>query len=331
MAPTFLPTYFQDLYDSVRPFKLARLPSKPTLSHPPFLLLQDCPLPRGNRLPRWRLHRVRVRIRRIDIFRPNARCNNRLATNEGAAIYDPLIHQPPLPVSNPTPEQVILRCMPPDIIPSRVSRCLSEWISVLQKRGTVPDSSLGSMMGGIQTFEIHLAIYPFTLILPHSPLEQILITALPLYVPPFFPSIFVPCPTVRNSLLLTSFVLPSRITASYDNNNVDLNMFCREIIRQDLQSLKKALCQNARFKMRGPPPPSSPSITGRPITAAPAEQSHLSPESTSNAGSMHGHGGNMFRASLASLSDPASTQGELETETEGDIEFNCRTSNLRCQ
>ncbi|KAJ7117045.1 hypothetical protein C8R44DRAFT_791895 [Mycena epipterygia] len=71
--------------------------------------------------------------------------------------------------------------------------------------------------------------------------------------------------------------------------------------------------------MCGPPP--SPSVTSRRDTAAPAERSHLSPESTSssNAGSMHGYGGNMFRASLASLLDTASLQEELETETEEDV------------
>ncbi|KAJ7117037.1 hypothetical protein C8R44DRAFT_879560 [Mycena epipterygia] len=102
----------------------------------------------------------------------------------------------------------------------------------------------------------------------------------------------------------------------YHDNDLDLDMSCREIIRQDLQSLKKAPRQNAW-------PPLSLSVTGRPHTAAPAEHSHLlresnSTKSTSNAGSMHGHGRNMFHASLARPSDTVSIQQESETVT-GDL------------
>ncbi|KAJ7744753.1 hypothetical protein DFH07DRAFT_978044 [Mycena maculata] len=40
----------------------------------------------------------------------------------------------------------------------------------------------------------------------------------------------------------------------YEDNDLDLDMFCRDIIRQDLQCLRKAPCLNAWF------PPAAPSV-----------------------------------------------------------------------
>ncbi|KAJ7098986.1 hypothetical protein C8R44DRAFT_888822 [Mycena epipterygia] len=100
-----------------------------------------------------------------------------------------------------------------------------------------------------------------------------------------------------------------------NDNDLDLDPICHEISRQDLQSSRRPYA-----KMRGSPP--SPSVTSRRDTAAPAERSHLSPESTStstsDAGSMHGYGRNMLCASLASPSDTVSIQEESETVT-GDL------------
>jgi hypothetical protein len=43
-----------------------------------------------------------------------------------------------------------------ELTPPQVLRCLSEWVSVLEERGTVPGTSLGSILAGIQQFEISL-------------------------------------------------------------------------------------------------------------------------------------------------------------------------------
>ncbi|KAJ7737253.1 Bestrophin, RFP-TM, chloride channel-domain-containing protein [Mycena maculata] len=53
-------------------------------------------------------------------------------------------------------------------LPEEVLRCLSEWVSVLEQRNTVPGASLGSILGAIQQFEISL-----------TTLEHILTTPLP--------------------------------------------------------------------------------------------------------------------------------------------------------
>jgi len=225
-------------------------------------------------------------------------------------------------------------------LPEEVLRCLSEWVSVLEERNTVPGASLGSILGGIQSFEMSL-----------TTLEHILTTPLP----------FVYSVHIRHVVWLYLFLLPLQLVNDfewhtvpavcvgafvylgfvaageeieqpfgYDDNDLDLDMFCRDIIRQDIRCLKKAPCLNAWF-------PPSPSITG-PSTNGNAKTngSLLSPEAASAPGAtlsaasagggMHAYGGNMYRASLASLSDSASliSEGEEEegsdtdTETEGD-------------
>ncbi|KAJ7624044.1 Bestrophin, RFP-TM, chloride channel-domain-containing protein [Mycena polygramma] len=219
-------------------------------------------------------------------------------------------------------------------LPEEVLRCLSEWLSVLEERGTVPGTSLGSILGGIQTFEISL-----------TTLEQILTTPLP----------FVYSVHIRHVVWLYLFLLPLQLVNDfgwhtvpavsvgafvylgfvaageeieqpfgYDDNDLDLDMFCRDIVRQDIQSLKKAPCLNAWFS-----PASTSGFNGSDLGS-----SQLSPESASGPGASaaragaslgvgaHVYGGNMYRASLASLSDSVSLEegdeeGEVtETETE---------------
>jgi hypothetical protein len=104
-------------------------------------------------------------------------------------------------------------------------------------------------------------------------------------------------------------------------------MFCRDIIRQDIRCLKKAPCLNAWF----PPSPSSTDRARGNGSAANGDGhttngSLLSPESLGVSG-WHEAGGNMYRASLASLSDTASLsmseedeEGEDETETETELD-----------
>jgi len=222
-------------------------------------------------------------------------------------------------------------------LPEEVLRCLSEWISVLEERGTVPGTSLGNILAGIQQFEMSL-----------TTLEHILTTPLP----------FVYSVHIRHVVWLYLFLLPLQLVGEfgwhtvpavaigafiylgfvaagdeieqpfgYDDNDLDLDMFCRDIIRQDIRCLKKAPCLNAWF-------PPSPSITGRAPGngSAPNGDGHttngslLSPESLGVSG-WHEAGGNMYRASLASLSDTASLSmseenedGEDETETETELD-----------
>ncbi|KAJ6546073.1 hypothetical protein DFH09DRAFT_1282051 [Mycena vulgaris] len=56
-------------------------------------------------------------------------------------------------------------------LPEEVLQCLREWLGVLEERGTVHGTSLGSLLVGVQAFEISLAT-----------LEQVLTTPLPFEV-----------------------------------------------------------------------------------------------------------------------------------------------------
>ncbi|KAJ7744760.1 Bestrophin, RFP-TM, chloride channel-domain-containing protein [Mycena maculata] len=200
-------------------------------------------------------------------------------------------------------------------LPEEILRCLSEWVSVLEDRNTVPGASLGSILGAIAQFEISL-----------TTLEHILTTPLP----------FVYSVHIRSVVWMYLFLLPFQLLGDfgwhtvpgvmvaafiylgfiaageeieqpfgYDDNDLDLDMFCRDIIRQDLQCLKKAPCRNAWF------PPSAPAANGSgPAKEKGTDGGLLAPRATM-------HGGNMYRASLASLSDTASvSEGEDDAERE---------------
>ncbi|KAJ7098959.1 Bestrophin, RFP-TM, chloride channel-domain-containing protein [Mycena epipterygia] len=223
-------------------------------------------------------------------------------------------------------------------LPEEVLRCFSEWVSVLEERGTVPGTSLGSILAGIQAFEMSL-----------TTLEHILTTPLP----------FVYSVHIRHVVWLYLFLLPLQLVSDfgwhtvpavsvgafvylgfvaageeieqpfgYDDNDLDLDMFCREIIRQDIQSLKKAPCLNAWF-------PPSPPVTGPPASSAGGTNgSLLSPESSVAAGNlrpMHVYGGNMYRASLASLSDSISVEEEDEDGTETEEEEGVRDAEIEAR
>ncbi|KAK0464346.1 Bestrophin, RFP-TM, chloride channel-domain-containing protein [Desarmillaria tabescens] len=143
-------------------------------------------------------------------------------------------------------------------LPLEILRCLSEWFSVLEDRNTVPGTSLGSMIGLIASMEDTL-----------SALETILTTPLP----------FVYSVHIRHTVWLYLFFLPFQLVSTfgwhtvsgvciaafiylgflaageeieqpfgYDENDLDLDMFCREIIHVDIENLKKSPCLNAYFQ-----------------------------------------------------------------------------------
>jgi predicted membrane chloride channel (bestrophin family) len=140
-------------------------------------------------------------------------------------------------------------------LPLEILRCMSEWCSVLEERNTVPGTSLGSMIGTIAALEATL-----------SSLEQILTTPLP----------FVYSVHIRHTVWVYLFFLPFQLVAEfkwhavpgvalaafiylgflsageeieqpfgYDENDLDLDMFCKEIIEVDITNLKKSPCLNS--------------------------------------------------------------------------------------
>ncbi|KAF5392984.1 hypothetical protein D9757_001166 [Collybiopsis confluens] len=146
-------------------------------------------------------------------------------------------------------------------LPLEILRCMSEWFSVLEERNTVPGTSLGSIIGSVAALEGAL-----------SALEQILTTPLP----------FVYSVHIRHTVWVYLFFLPFQLVAEfkwhtipgvtlaafiylgflaageeieqpfgYDENDLDLDMFCKEVIEVDIANLKKSPCLNAYF----PPSP----------------------------------------------------------------------------
>ncbi|KAF9026144.1 UPF0187-domain-containing protein [Hymenopellis radicata] len=140
-------------------------------------------------------------------------------------------------------------------LPLEILRCLSEWYSVLEDRNTVPGTSLGSMIGLLAAMEETL-----------SALERILTTPLP----------FVYSVHIRHTVWIYLFFLPFQLVTDfqwytvagvciasfiylgflaageeieqpfgYDENDLDLDMFCQEIIHVDIEHLKKSPCLNA--------------------------------------------------------------------------------------
>ncbi|KAJ3777473.1 UPF0187-domain-containing protein [Lentinula raphanica] len=139
-------------------------------------------------------------------------------------------------------------------LPLEILRCFSEWCSVLEDRNTVPGTSLGSLIGCIAAMEDSLVA-----------LERILTTPLPfvysvhirtvwiyLFFLPFqlidqFLWYTIPGTTIAAFIYLGFLAAGEEIEQpfGYDDNDLDLDMFCQEIIHVDLENLKRTACLNA--------------------------------------------------------------------------------------
>ncbi|PPR04269.1 hypothetical protein CVT26_004059 [Gymnopilus dilepis] len=162
-------------------------------------------------------------------------------------------------------------------LPVQILRCLSEWFSVLEDRGTVPGTSMGPLIGTIAAFEDSL-----------SGLERILTTPLPfvyavhistvwiyLFFLPFqlvtqfqyytIPGVAIAAfiylgflaageeieqPFGKPPWLLAPFLRkPDDLThvPGYDENDLDLDLFCHSIIHNELKQLRNTPCLNVYF------------------------------------------------------------------------------------
>ena len=139
-------------------------------------------------------------------------------------------------------------------LPLEIIYALSTWMSVLEERESVPGSSLGGMMGALAGLEDALGA-----------LERILTTPLP----------FVYAVHIRHTVWVYLFFLPFQLIGQfgwytipgvciaafiylgflaageeieqpfgYDENDLDLDMFCNEIVRTDVERLKRTPNRN---------------------------------------------------------------------------------------
>ncbi|KAJ6504924.1 Bestrophin, RFP-TM, chloride channel-domain-containing protein [Mycena vulgaris] len=142
-------------------------------------------------------------------------------------------------------------------LPEEVLRCLSEWLGVLEERGTVPGTSLGSLLAGVQAFEVSLATLEQVLTTPlpfvyssHIRVVWLYLFLLPLQLVSDFEWHTVPAVAVGAFVYLGFVAAGEEIEQpfGYDDNDLDLDMFCRDIVRPDVQGLKVTPCANAYFE-----------------------------------------------------------------------------------
>ncbi|KAL1676573.1 Bestrophin, RFP-TM, chloride channel-domain-containing protein [Schizophyllum commune] len=148
-------------------------------------------------------------------------------------------------------------------LPLEIVRCLSEWYTVLEERGSVPGTSMGNMIATLTNFEDNL-----------STLEKILTTPLPfafsvhirhtvwlyLFFLPFqlvddFGWYTIPGVAVAAFIYLGFLAAGEEIEQpfGYDDNDLDLDLICGEIIHADLERLRRTPCLNTYFPPSHPP------------------------------------------------------------------------------
>lgn len=145
-------------------------------------------------------------------------------------------------------------------LPLEVLRCLSEWLSVLEDRGTVPGTSMGALMGCIATFEDQQCIVekvvsvplPFVLNVHIRHTVWVYLFFLPFQLVEMFGWYSIV------GVIFASFIYCGFVAAGeeleqpfgYDANDLDLDLFCKEIIRPEMSRLKRTSCLNAWFSRR---------------------------------------------------------------------------------
>ncbi|KAH8110414.1 Bestrophin, RFP-TM, chloride channel-domain-containing protein [Phellopilus nigrolimitatus] len=132
-------------------------------------------------------------------------------------------------------------------LPLEILRCLSEWVNVLDERGVVPGNALGGLYSSLASFEDSL-----------SALERILTTPLPLcvwlylFLLPFqlvtqFNWFTIPGVGIAAFFYIGFLAAGEEIEQpfGYDENDLDLDLFCRETVHADIDALKRTQCMNA--------------------------------------------------------------------------------------
>ncbi|KAH7929548.1 hypothetical protein BV22DRAFT_1102358 [Leucogyrophana mollusca] len=144
-------------------------------------------------------------------------------------------------------------------LPLEILRCLSEWVSVLEDRQSVPGTSLGSLCGCIASLEDSLSVLekilttplPFTVwiylfFLPFQLVDQFRWFTIPgVAVAAFIYLGFIAAgEEIEQPFVIVSCNMSDHVTVQ---NDLDLDLFCHEIVSADVAYLKKMPCFNANL------------------------------------------------------------------------------------
>ncbi|KAH8088981.1 Bestrophin, RFP-TM, chloride channel-domain-containing protein [Cristinia sonorae] len=140
-------------------------------------------------------------------------------------------------------------------IPLEVVRAITVWLSVLERRGTVPGTTLGSMFGCLAGFEDSLSVLERILTTPlpfvfsvHIRTVWIYLFFLPFQLVDQFSWYTIPGVSIAAFIYLGFVASGEEIEQPFGTassffcraqNDLDLDMFCREIIHADFEHLKR--------------------------------------------------------------------------------------------
>ncbi|GJE97567.1 Bestrophin, RFP-TM, chloride channel-domain-containing protein [Phanerochaete sordida] len=138
-------------------------------------------------------------------------------------------------------------------VPLQIVRCLSTWLSVCEERGCVPGTTLGNMFGCLSAFEDSLANMEKILTTPlpfmfsvHINTVWLYLFALPFQLVDLFQWYTIPGVCIASFIYLGFVASGEEIEQpfGYDENDLDLDLFCREVIHADIVHLKRTPTRN---------------------------------------------------------------------------------------
>ncbi|KAI0317615.1 Bestrophin, RFP-TM, chloride channel-domain-containing protein [Amylostereum chailletii] len=135
-------------------------------------------------------------------------------------------------------------------MPIEILRYLSDWMSMLEDRGTVPGTSLGSMIGCLSSFEDNLSALERILTTPlpfvysvHISTVWIYLFFLPFQLVDLFGWYTIPGVAIASFIYLGFLAAGEEIEQPFGRplmqNDLDLDLFCREIVHADMERLKQ--------------------------------------------------------------------------------------------
>ncbi|EKM53790.1 uncharacterized protein PHACADRAFT_211435 [Phanerochaete carnosa HHB-10118-sp] len=139
-------------------------------------------------------------------------------------------------------------------VPLQVVRCLSVWLSVCEERNCVPGNTLGGMFGSLSAFEDSLANsekilttpLPFMFSVHIRYTVWLYLFALPFQLLDLFGWYTIPGVGIAAFIYLGFVAAGEEIEQpfGYDEGDLDLDLFCREVICADMDQLKRTPTRN---------------------------------------------------------------------------------------